>query len=97
MNRHTTSILIAATILLSATTAAAQAAPSIEPINNLATSILGVITGPLARTVAAIAVAIVGWSWKTGRVNKGTAVSVIVGIIIVFGAATIVQWLDTVA
>jgi len=79
------------------TPALAQAATEIEPINNLATSILGVLTGPLARVGAAIAVAFLGWSAFTGRMDKGRAGMIILGIILVFGATTIVDWLDTVA
>lgn len=89
--------MVTAMLLLASAPALAQAATEIAPINNLADSILGFLTGRLARTGAAIAIALLGWSAYSGRMDKSRAGVVILGIILVFGAATIMEWLDTIA
>lgn len=58
-------------------------------INNMARAILDLLTGPLARTFAAIAVVVVGFLYFTGRGSAQALVSVIVGCFLVFSA----EWL----
>lgn len=48
------------------------------------------LTGPIGRTLAIIAVALVGLGWIFGQIDLKRAGGVIVGIGIIFGAAEIV-------
>jgi len=58
-------------------------------LNSLATNVLGILQNGFVRTVAVIAVIIVGLGWLTGRVNFTTLIAVVVGIFIIFSA----EWL----
>ena len=58
-------------------------------VNNMARAILDLLTGPLARTFAAIGVVVVGFLYFTGRGSAQALVSVIVGCFLVFSA----EWL----
>ena len=53
--------------------------------------VLTAITGPIGVSVAGIAVVSVGFLFMTGRMDWQFAIAVIVGIAIVFGAATFVD------
>ncbi len=66
-------------------------AQSLEPLENLADFIVNFLTGPIARSAAIIAVAVLGYLGFTGRLRWGIAGSVVVGIALIFGAATIVD------
>jgi type IV secretion system protein VirB2 len=55
------------------------------------------MTGRLATSLAVIAVAVVGYLFWSGQVAAQAALSVIVGIAIVFGSAQIVAILEAVA
>ena len=66
-----------------------EAAMAQSNINNMAESILNLLTGPLARTFAAIAVVVAGFLYFTGRGSAQTLVSIIVGCFLVFSA----RWL----
>lgn len=65
----------------------AQAA---DGITSMAQNILSWLTGSFAKTVAIIAVVIVGFMFFTGRASLPLLVTVIVGIFIVFSAEWIV-------
>jgi type IV secretion system protein VirB2 len=52
------------------------------------------LTGPFAVTMAGIAVAAVGYLYWIGRIDKDVAVSVVIGIGIVFGSQQIVTTLS---
>jgi len=62
-----------------------------KPLENLADFVVEFLTGPFARSVAIIAVAILGYLGLTGRLRWGIAGSIIVGIALIFGAATLVD------
>ena len=66
-----------------------EAAMAQSNVNNMAESILTLLTGPLAKTFAAIAVVIAGFLYFTGRGSAQTLVSIIVGFFLVFSA----RWL----
>ena len=66
----------------------AQAA---DGITSMAENIKTWLTGTFARTVAVIAVVIVGFMFFTGRASLGLLVTIIVGIFIVFSAQWIVD------
>jgi type IV secretion system protein VirB2 len=53
-------------------------------------AIVKAITGGIGKAVAAIAVMAVGFSFMTGRMDWTFAVAIILGIAIVFGAASFV-------
>ena len=60
-------------------------------IENIAQAVLDIVTGPVAKTLSIIAVAIVGFLFFTGRANAQALVTVIIGIAIVFSADWIVS------
>lgn len=66
-----------------------EAAVAQSNVNNMAESILTLLTGPLAKTFAAIAVVIAGFLYFTGRGSAQVLVSIIVGCFLVFSA----RWL----
>ncbi len=76
------------TILLLSEPAWAQ---ELAPLENVVDFLVGFLTGAFARSVAIIAVAVLGYLGLTGRLRWGVAGSVIVGIALIFGAATIVD------
>lgn len=81
-------VLIVLGLLCLAEPALAQ---QLQPLENLADFIVDFLTGAFARSVAIIAVAVLGFLGLTGRLRWAVAGSVIVGIALIFGAATIVD------
>ena len=59
-------------------------------VNNFLDAIVQAITGPIGVSVAALAVIAVGFLFMTGRMDWQFAIAVIIGIAIVFGAASFV-------
>jgi type IV secretion system protein VirB2 len=59
-------------------------------VSTFLTAIVTAITGPIGVAVSAIAVMAVGFSFMTGRMDWTFAVAIILGIAIVFGAASFV-------
>lgn len=57
-------------------------------------AVVTAITGPIGRSVSALAVIAVGFSFMTGRMDWTFAVAVVVGIAIVFGGASFVASLN---
>ncbi|MBX2834975.1 MAG: TrbC/VirB2 family protein [Micavibrio sp.] len=76
--------------------ALAQSA-DLAPITNLSDFILDFLTGPFARSIAGIAVVALGIMAKAGRLKWQYAGSVIFGIALVFGGATIADQLANAA
>ncbi len=66
-------------------------AQATDGITSMAENIKNWLTGAFARTIAVIAVVIVGFMFFTGRASLGVLVTVIVGIFIVFSAQWIVD------
>jgi len=66
-------------------------AQSADGITSMAENIKNWLTGSFAKTIAVIAVVIVGFMFFTGRASLGLLVTVIVGIFIVFSAQWIVD------
>ena len=81
---------------MASTPALAQSA-DLAPITNLTDYILDFLTGPFARSIAGIAVVVLGLMAKAGRLKWQHAASVIFGIALVFGGATIADQLATAA
>ena len=81
-----------ATILAFSYATAAHA--QLEPVNNIATTVLDFMTGIFATTARAIAIAYVGYRWFTGRMELGRALTIAGGIVLVLGATQIVTFLQ---
>ena len=62
------------------------------PWDSAATSVLAVFTGGLARTLAIIAVIALGIMAMAGKLSWDAAIKVVIGIVLVFGAAPIVDY-----
>ena len=71
--------------------AAAGDANAFGNIEGVATRILGFVTGTFGRTVATIAVVVLGMMAMFGKLAWDHAIKVIFGIAIVFGAASIIN------
>ena len=64
-------------------------AQDLSPVTTLFTNIGTALTGPLGRAVGLVALCAVGFLFMTGRMNWMFAGSIILGLVILFGAATI--------
>jgi len=92
------SLALGAVSMVFATAAHAQAGPAgSSPITGALDWIQGTLMGKVATTVAVIAVAMVGFMMLTGRMNWRYGATVIIGVFILFGAATIVGGIQAVA
>lgn len=69
--------------------ASPAAAQDLSPVTNMLTAIGTALTGPVGRALGLVALAAVGILFLTGRMNWLYAGSVVVGLVILFGAATI--------
>lgn len=63
------------------------------PWQNAAQAVLNIFTGGLSKTLATIAVIALGIMAAAGKLEWGTAIKVIVGLVLIFGAANIVGWI----
>jgi len=68
----------------------------IQPVNDMADFILGVLTGRLATALAGIAVAVVGALACLADFPREAALRVVGGIVAIFGAVQIVAILESV-
>ncbi|MEI9414602.1 TrbC/VirB2 family protein [Mesorhizobium sp. Cs1321R2N1] len=73
--------------------ASPSAAQDFSGVTSFLDAIVASITGPIGVAISALAVIAVGFSFMTGRMDWTFAVSVIVGIAIVFGGASFVHGL----
>ena len=78
-------LALLATFLIT-TPAAAQ---DLSPITTMLQAIGTALTGTLGRAAGLVALAVVGFLFMTGRMNWLYAGSVVIGLVILFGAATI--------
>jgi type IV secretory pathway VirB2 component (pilin) len=65
------------------------------PWATTADSVRGIFTGGLSRTIAIIAVIACGIAALAGKLSWDWAVKIIVGIVLIFGSATVVDLLIT--
>lgn len=72
-------------------------AQTANPILGAASWVRDLLMGPLATTVAVIAVAMVGFMMLTGRMNWKHGAVVILGLFILFGAPHIVASIQSAA
>lgn len=68
-----------------------SAAQDFGGVSTFLNKIVTAITGPIGIAVSALAVMAVGFSFMTGRMDWTFAVSIVIGIAIVFGAASFVK------
>lgn len=66
-------------------------AQSAEPVESVLEWFVGVLQGNIARSIAIIAVCFLGFLAMTGRLVWMMAFSIIIGIALVFGAASFVD------
>lgn len=84
----------AITLLLMCLMAVAPEMAVAEPWDDIAEKIVDVLTGGFARTCAILVVAFCGYRWWAGRLNMEVAGSVIGGIVLIFGAVSIVDFVS---
>ncbi len=63
-------------------------AQDFSAINGVLGKLVTAITGPIGTTIAAIGIIAIGFTFLSGRMDWMFAVSIIIGIAIIFGAAT---------
>ncbi|MCW0001479.1 TrbC/VirB2 family protein [Pararhizobium sp. YC-54] len=90
LNRKTTVLLslLATAIVLAPEFAYAQSA---APVEGILEWFVGVLQGNVARSLAIIAVCFLGFLFLTGRMAWQGAISIVIGIAIIFGAAELVD------
>ena len=64
-------------------------AQDLSPIDTFFSTLGAALTGTTGRAIGLVALAAVGIMFLFGRMNMGFAVSICVGLVILFGAATI--------
>jgi type IV secretion system protein VirB2 len=85
------------TICLALLTAGMALAPSFAyaqsaaPVEGILEWFVGVLQGNVARSLAIIAVCFLGFLFLTGRMAWQGAISIVIGIAIIFGAAQLVD------
>ncbi len=87
-------VLLAAvgiTMLLYPEQASAQSSALFDSGTNFLNALQSLLTSTWARIIAIIAVVFLGFAWMFGRISMQLALSVIGGIILVFGAPAIVD------
>lgn len=88
---------VATTAISFAFVTQAALAASDNPILGAVTWMKDILMGPVATTVAVIAVAMVGFMMLTGRMNWKHGAVVILGLFILFGAPHIVASIESAA
>ena len=66
----------------------------LEPVENMATTVVDFLTGPFAIAAGTAAIAVVGYRWFTGRLELGRALTIGGGIVLVLGAGQIVSFVN---
>jgi len=93
--RNYAAALIVAAVMMPQLAMAQTTGTTLEPVNTIANTVLGFMTGAFARTAGAVAVAFIGYRWFTGRMEMGRAAAVIMGIVLVLGAPAVVSFIGT--
>lgn len=78
-------------IALAATALSAQPAMASANVEGLLQNVVDMLTGNTARLLAVLAVVVVGILWMFGLFDLRRAAIVVLGIVVVFGAAEIVN------
>ena len=77
-------------MLLTATPAHAQSGGGGD-LTSFLQNLVNLITGPIGRSIAVLAIAVTGIAWMLGAASARTAGAVIVGVMLVFSASWIVD------
>ena len=85
----------AVTMMMMAAPALAQGAGQLQPVQSTLQTLVNTLTGPIATSLAVLAVIACGLMAFVGRLTWGFAGSVIFGIVLVFGSAQIVQFFQS--
>jgi len=80
---------IAAVAMALAVASTPAFAQDLSPLNTFFTTLGNALTGTTGRALGLVALAAVGIVFLTGRMNWGFAASVVIGLVILFGSATI--------
>lgn len=91
-NRYSKYIAIATLLLVATYPELAHA--QLKPVDTAAKTILDFMTGTIATTAGAIAIAVVGYRWFTGRMEMGRALTIVAGIVLVLGAVQVVSFVS---
>ena len=83
---HRRVAMVATALAVASTPALAQ---DLSPLNTFFTTLGNALTGTTGRALGLVAVAAVGIMFLTGRMNWAFAASVMIGLVILFGAAAI--------
>ncbi len=86
--------VVALMLGLRASEALAQAG-TLQPVQSTLQQLVSTLTGPIATSLATLAVIACGFFAWTARLTWGIAGSVIFGIVLVFGSAQIVQFFQS--
>lgn len=81
-----------ATFLLLACFLATPEIASAAPWDSTATKVLEIFTGGLTRTLAIISVIACGIAAMAGKLSYDWAIKIVVGIVLIFGSAAIVDY-----
>lgn len=73
----------------------AQGARQLQPVQSTLQTLVNTLTGPIATSLAVLAVIACGLMAFVARLTWGFAGSVIFGIVLVFGSAQIVQFFQS--
>lgn len=82
-------------LALTLTVADAMAQGTLAPVQSTLQTLVTALTGPIATSLAILAVIACGFLAWSGRLTWGIAGSVIFGIVLVFGSAQIVQFFQS--
>jgi type IV secretion system protein VirB2 len=64
------------------------------PWDSVGQTILTDLTGPFAKTIAAIAVVACGIAAMAGRMPVDWAIKIVLGIVLIFGSTSFVTWIS---
>ena len=64
------------------------------PWDSVGQQILTNLTGPFAKTIAAIAVVACGIAAMAGRMPVDWAIKIVLGIVLIFGSTSFVNWIS---
>ncbi|MAU95535.1 MULTISPECIES: TrbC/VirB2 family protein [Aurantimonadaceae] len=88
---NTVGRIAATAATLTVVSTGAAMAQDLSPVTNFFTTIGDALTGTLGRAIGLVALAGVGLAFATGRMNWMFAGSVLIGLSILFGAATLLS------
>lgn len=84
-----TRLVFAALVLVSA--ASPALAQDLSPVNTFFTTLGNALTGTTGRAIGLVALCAVGLMFLVGRMNWAFAASIAVGLVILYGAGTILS------